>query len=125
MTLAGVILDPSDLRTALAFGIGALVAGIAYTAIFTAISVTSANAVTIGLLYSLLWESVMGQYVDGAKALSVQQWSLAVIQKLSDAPHVESAVKLPIAVILLLAVTAVGLTLAITRLRSLVLSTSE
>ena len=85
----------------------------------------AANAVTIGLLYSLLWESVMGQYVDGAKALSVQQWSLAVIQKLSDAPHVESAVKLPIAMILLLAVTAVGLTLAITRLRSLVLSTSE
>jgi ABC-2 type transport system permease protein len=125
MTVAGIILDPSDLRTALAFGIGALVAGIAYTGIFTAISVISANAVTIGLIYSLLWESVMGQYVDGAKALSVQQWSLAVIQKLSDAPHVESAVKLPIAVILLVAVTVVGLTLAITRLRSLVLSTSE
>ena len=85
----------------------------------------SGNAVTIGLLYSLLWESVMGQYVDGAKVLSIQQWSLAVIREAHRRPQVESAVKLPIAVILLVAVTIIGLALAITRLRSLTLSTAE
>lgn len=125
MVLSGIILAPSDLRTAVAFGVGSLVAGIAYTAIFTALSVVSANAVTIGLLYALLWEGVMGQYVDGAKALSIQQWALAVIHSLSDAPHIESAVKLPVALILLLAVTLAGLTLAVARLRSLILSTAE
>jgi ABC-2 type transport system permease protein len=67
----------------------------------------------------------MGQYVDGAKVLSVQQWSLALISNLTDAPRVESAVKLPIATILLLAVTITALTLAITKLRSLILSTAE
>ncbi|GAA1599765.1 ABC transporter permease [Kribbella sancticallisti] len=125
MTLAGLILDHSEPRTAIAFGLGSLVAGIAYTGIFTALSVMSGNAVTIGLIYALLWEGVMGQYVDGAKALSVQQWSLAVIRKLSAATEVESAVRLPIATILLIAVTAIGLTLAIARLRSLILSTAE
>jgi ABC-2 type transport system permease protein len=125
MVIAGLILDSGDPRTALAFGAGTLVAGIAYTAVFTALSVMSGNAVTIGLIYALLWEGVMGQYVGGAKALSVQQWSLAVVHHLTDAPHVKSAVKLPIAVILLVAVTVVGITLAIGRLRSLVLSTSE
>jgi ABC-2 type transport system permease protein len=125
MTLSGIVLDHSDLGTAVAFGIGSLVAGIAYTGIFLALSVISGNAVTIGLIYALLWEGVMGQYVDGAKTLSVQQWSLAVIQKLSDAQHVESAVKLPIATILLLAVTVIGLALAVARLRSLILSTAE
>jgi ABC-2 type transport system permease protein len=123
--LAGIVLDPGDVQTAVAFGIGSLVAGIAYVAIFTALSVVSGNAVTVGLIYSLLWESVMGQYVDGAKVLSVQQWSLALISKLTDAPRVESAVKLPIATILLVVVTVGGLALAIGKLRSLVLSTAE
>jgi ABC-2 type transport system permease protein len=67
----------------------------------------------------------MGQYVDGAKTLSIQQWSLAVIHKLTDNPDVTSAVKLPIATILLLAVVIIGLGLAIARLRSLILSTAE
>lgn len=125
MFLAGLVLDVHDLQTAVAFGIGSLVAGIAYTGIFIALSVMSGNAVTIGLIYALLWEGVMGQYVDGAKALSIQQWSLAVIQKLTDSPEVESAVKLPIATILLVAVVVVGIGLAIARLRSLILSTAE
>lgn len=125
MVVAGLILDFGDPKTALAFGAGTLVAGIAYTAIFTALSVSSGNAVTIGLLYALLWEGVMGQYVGGAKALSVQQWSLAVIHQLTDAPQVKSAVKLPIGLILLVAVTTIGITVAITRLRSLTLSSAE
>ncbi|TWD82704.1 ABC-2 type transport system permease protein [Kribbella amoyensis] len=125
MVLAGIVLDPGDVRTALAFGAGALVAGIAYTAIFVPLSVLSGNAVTIGLIYTLLWESVMGQYVDGAKVLSVQQWSLAVVEHLSNVPTIEAATELPISLILLVAVTAAGLTLAITKLRTLVLSSAE
>jgi ABC-2 type transport system permease protein len=125
MFAAGLILDVHDPQTAVAFGIGSLVAGIAYTGIFIALSVMSGNAVTIGLIYALLWEGVMGQYVDGAKTLSIQQWSLAVIHKLTDSPDVDSAVKLPIATILLVAVVIIGLSLAITRLRSLILSTAE
>jgi ABC-2 type transport system permease protein len=125
MFVAGLVLDVHDPQTAVAFGIGSLVAGIAYTAIFIALSVISGNAVTIGLIYALLWEGVMGQYVDGAKTLSVQQWSLAVINKLTDHPAVDSAVKLPIATVLLLAVVIIGLGLAIARLRSLILSTAE
>ncbi|WBQ03330.1 ABC transporter permease [Kribbella sp. CA-293567] len=125
MVVAGLILDVREPGTAVAFGIGSLVAGIAYTGIFIALSVISGNAVTIGLIYALLWEGVMGQYVDGAKTLSVQQWSLAVIQKLTDPGTVESAVKFPIATILLAAVMVAGLGLAVARLRSLILSTAE
>jgi ABC-2 type transport system permease protein len=125
MFLSGLILDHSDPGTAVAFGIGTLVAGIAYTAIFIALSVISGNAVTIGLFYALLWESVMGQYVAGARALSVQQWTLSLIHKLSDAPHLDPAVKLPIGALLLVVVTAAGLVLATTRLRSLTLASAE
>jgi ABC-2 type transport system permease protein len=87
--------------------------------------VMTGHAVTIGLFYALLWEGVMGQYVNGAKALSVQQWALAVIEKVADGNGVESAVGLPAGLIALLAVTVLGLTLAVSRLRSLTLSSAE
>ncbi len=37
----------------------------------------SRNAVVIGLLYALIWESLVGTFVPGAQTLSVQQWALA------------------------------------------------
>ncbi|HEU4948827.1 MAG TPA: ABC transporter permease subunit [Kribbella sp.] len=125
MMLTGLILDPWGWRVAIAFGVGGLLAGIAYTAIFMALSVMTGNAVTVGLLYALLWEGVMGQYVDGAKVLSVQQWALAVIEKLAGGHGIESAVKLPVGALALVIVTVLGLSLAISRLRSLSLSTAE
>jgi ABC-2 type transport system permease protein len=125
IVLAGLILDPAGFKVAVAFGVGGLLAGVAYTAIFIALSVMTGNAVTIGLLYALLWESVMGQYVNGAKVLSVQQWALAVVSKVAGGNGIESAVKLPIGLILLALVTIGGLSLAVSRLRSLTLSSAE
>lgn len=124
--VTGLILDPDRWRTAVAFGVGALLAGIAYTAIFLLLSVITSNVVTVGLFYALLWEGVMGQYVSGAKALSVQQWSLAVVQKLADGGQgIESAVRLPIGLIALAVVTVAALAFAVARLRSLTLSSAE
>jgi ABC-2 type transport system permease protein len=123
--LAGLILDPSGWRTAVGFGVGALVAGIAYTAIFLALSVVTANAVTIGLFYALLWESVMGQYVAGARVLSVQQWALAIVQTIAGSNDIDSAVEPPVGFLALVVVTVLGLALAISRLRSLTLSSAE
>lgn len=123
--VTGLILDPGRWKTAVAFGVGALLAGIAYTAIFLALSVITNNVVTVGLFYALLWEGVMGQYVSGAKALSVQQWSLAVVQKVAGGQGIESAVRLPIGLIALAVVTVAGLALAVARLRSLTLSSAE
>ncbi|WP_328995953.1 ABC transporter permease [Kribbella sp. NBC_01245] len=122
--LSGVILGAS-FKVSLAFAIGALVAGAAYTSIFLALSVMTGNAVTIGLLYALLWESVMGSYVPGARTLSVQQWGLSVVDKLAGDNVVEPSVKLPLALILLVVVTVLGLALAVSRLRSLTLSSAE
>jgi len=123
--VTGLILDPGRWKTAVAFGVGALLAGIAYTAIFLLLSVVTGNVVTVGLFYALLWEGVMGQYVSGAKALSVQQWSLAVVEKIAGGQGIDPAVKLPIGLILLTVVTVAGLALAVSRLRSLTLSAAE
>ena len=76
--VAGVVLTGGLGRLALGYALAALVAGAAYCALFVLLAVLTRNAVVIGLVYALVWETVVGQFVPGAQALSVQQWSLAV-----------------------------------------------
>ncbi|MBC7299078.1 MAG: ABC transporter permease, partial [Demequina sp.] len=61
-------------RLTLAYGASAALAGIAYTAIFVTLGIATRNAVVFGLLYALLWETVLGGYVPGIRAVSVRQW---------------------------------------------------
>jgi ABC-2 type transport system permease protein len=110
-------------RLALGYAAGAAVACVAYCALFVLLSVLTRNAVVVGLVYVLLWESLVGGLVPGAKALSVQQWALAVTAKVVGAPAadlgVTSAVGLTPAAVLLVVVTAAATWFAGHRLRSL------
>ena len=126
VVLGGVILTGELGRVAFAFGAGSLVAGIVYCTSFLLLAVLTRNAVVIGLLYAMIWESLIGQFVPGAQALSIQQWSLALVERgLGDVAGplgVGSAVSLPVGASLLAAV-AVGCTwYAGRRLRTLRLS---
>ena len=120
---AGLVLTGSADRLWLGFGLGALVAGIAYCALFLLLAVLTRNAVVVGLIYALVWETVVGNFVPGAQALSIQQWSLAltriVVGKRADALNVTAAVRPGIAIPLLVAVTVTATWLAGSRLRSL------
>ena len=104
--LAGLILSGTSRRLAVAFALGALVAGIAYSALFLLLAVLTRHAVVIGLLYALIWETLVGNFVPGAQALSVQQWALALTEEVlggQAAPlGVSAAVGLGAAVPLLL-----------------------
>jgi ABC-2 type transport system permease protein len=106
--VAGVVLTGGVGRLAVAYALGAAVAGAAYCALFVMLSVLTRNAVVLGLVYALVWEAVVGQFVPGAQALSVQQWSLALTELVLGGRAAElqvtSAVGLTPAVALLLAV---------------------
>lgn len=123
--LAGLILVGTTAQVTPAFAIGILVGGIAYSAVFVALGVLSRNAVTIGLLYALVWETLLGSFAPGAKSASVQQWSLSVADALTDASMVTSTVGLPVAITMLVVVTLVAAFLATFRLRSLPVASAE
>jgi ABC-2 type transport system permease protein len=127
--VAGFVMAGGQAHVAIAYGIGALVAGLAYSALFLLLAIVTRSAVVFGLLYVLVWESVVGGYVPGAQALSIQQWALAITAKVvgarADELDVTSAVDLPIAIILLLVVAAGGTAYAGHRLRSLRLTGDE
>ena len=64
---------------------GAAAAGIGYCALFLLLAVVTRNAVVVGLLYALIWESLVGQLVPGAQALSIQQWALVLTERIVGA----------------------------------------
>jgi ABC-2 type transport system permease protein len=127
--VAGLLLDGTVDRLWLAYGLGALVAGIAYSALFLLLAVITRNAVVVGLIYALVWESVVGSFVPGAQALSIQQWSLAVTRVVvgdrAESLGITAAVRPQIAITLLIAVTVAATVYAGTRLRSLRLTGDE
>ncbi|MGZ4639283.1 MAG: ABC transporter permease subunit [Actinomycetes bacterium] len=127
--LAGLILSGTSGRLAVAYALGALVAGIGYSAVFLLLAVLTRHAVVVGLLYALTWESLVGSFVPGAQALSIQQWALAVTEKVlgkgAASLDVSSAVGFGAAVPLLLVLVVGSTWYAGWRLRSLRLTSDE
>ena len=123
IAVAGLVLTGEVGSVTVSFTLGALAAGVAYSAVFLLLAVVSRNAVVIGLVYALIWESLVGGLVPGAQALSIQQWSLAVVQRVlgDSAPSlgVEAAVGFGEALVLLTAVTVLATGYAGRRLQTL------
>jgi len=120
--VCAVILTGQLGGVALGFGLGAVLAGIAYCAIFVLLAVVSRHAVVLGLVYALLWESLIGGFVPGVKTLSIQQWALAVTREVVDVAVPTATVTLAVAIPALLITVALATWYASRRLRSLSLS---
>jgi ABC-2 type transport system permease protein len=115
---AALVLVGLDGGVAAGVTVAALLAAVAYSAVFVLLSIVTRHAVIAGLAYALIWESLIGQYVPGARLLSVQQWAVSVGGALSSAPSLRGEVAAPLALVLLAALTAVATALAGQRLRS-------
>jgi ABC-2 type transport system permease protein len=114
--IAGAIVESARLGVGLA--VGATVAALVYSAIFVALSLITRRPVAFGLLYLLVWESLLADYLSGTRMFSVQQYALAVADRVASNPLVEGAVSLPLAIIMSVVVTIGGIYLATDRLRS-------
>lgn len=127
VAVSGLVLVGGADRLALGYGVAALVAAAAYCALFLALAVLTRNAVVIGLLYALIWETTVAGLLPGARQVSIRQWSLAVAEQVlgrgrAQQLGVTSDVGLTAAVVLLVVVTGAALWYAGRRLRTLRLS---
>ncbi|WP_030685597.1 ABC transporter permease [Streptomyces globisporus] len=123
--IAGFILNGNGQQVAVAYTVAALVASIAYSALFLLLGTVSRHAVVIGLVYALVWEALFGSLISGARTLSVQQWALALAEKVTGEGLVTSDVALPTATVLLVAVTLGATWFAGHKLRTLKLAGEE
>jgi ABC-2 type transport system permease protein len=114
--VAGVLAH--SVRLGLGLALAALVGSLTYSALFLALSLVTRRPVLLGLVYVLVWEGLLGNFVSGTRVLSIQQYVLTIADKVAPTGLLQSKVSLPVALIMS-AIFAVGFTvLAIDRLRS-------
>ncbi|SCE93487.1 ABC-2 type transport system permease protein [Micromonospora matsumotoense] len=114
--VAGVLADSA--RLGLALAAASALGALAYSALFLALSLVTRRPVLLGLVYVLIWEGLLGNFVSGTKVLSIQQWVIALTDRMAPTALLSTTVSVPVAVVLT-ALVSVGFTvLAIDRLRS-------
>ena len=114
--VAGVLAD--SVRLGLGLAAASALGALAYSALFLALSLVTRRPVLLGLVYVLIWEGLLGRFVDGTRVLSIQQWVIALADRMAPTDLLSTTVSVPVAAVLT-AVVAVGFTvLAIDRLRS-------
>ncbi|MFE4518614.1 ABC transporter permease [Kitasatospora sp. NPDC056783] len=123
--LAGLLLVGTQDGVALGYAVAVLVAGATYSALFLLLGVVTRHAVVAGLAYALIWESTVGNFVEGARTLSVQQWGRAVGEAVAGQNAISADVSLGAAVPLLLVVTVAATVLASVKLAGLTLAAEE
>jgi ABC-2 type transport system permease protein len=85
--IAGLLLVSARPQLAVAYSLGALAAGAAYTALFAWLSTLSRHAVVLGLVYVLLWEGLVGDLVAGVRWVSITRWASAIVEATSGGAH--------------------------------------
>lgn len=114
--VAGVLADSA--RLGLALAAASALGALAYSALFLALSLVTRRPVLLGLVYVLIWEGLLGNFVSGTKVLSIQQWVIALADRMAPTALLSTTVSVPVAVVLT-ALVSIGFTvLAIDRLRS-------
>jgi ABC-2 type transport system permease protein len=107
-----------SVRLAIGVAIGCVLGGLAYSALFLALSLVTRRPVLVGLVYVLLWEGVLGNALSGTRVLSIEQYVIAISDRVADSELLHGTLSLPLSVVMALVFTVAGTALAIDRLRS-------
>ena len=111
----------SDGKFALGLFVGAVVGAVIYNAIFVMVSVATTRAIAVGLLYVLIWESLLSNFVSGARLLSVGHYSLGIANGIVKDPGLDASLTVATSVIMGAIVTVAALVLAVKLLTSFTL----
>lgn len=106
----------SSARLGLGLAAGAAAGAFAYSALFLLISLVTRRPVLLGLVYILVWEGLLGRFVSGTRVLSIEQYVIAIADRIAPTDLLAATVSIPVAAVMA-AVFAVGCTiLAVQRL---------
>lgn len=120
MVLAGMIAGTG--RLALGLLAGTAVGALAYTALFLALSLLTRRPVLVGLVYILIWESLLTNLLTGTRVLSIQHYAINVAEKTADTALFSGTLSTQVSLTMAVAITLAATVLAIDRLRSFTLT---
>jgi ABC-2 type transport system permease protein len=111
----------SGSKLALGLFVGALACSVIYNAVFVMVSVATTRAIAVGLLYVLIWEALLSNFVSGARLLSVSHYGLGIANGFAHDPSLAAGLSVPTSVIMGAVVTVAALALAVNLLSSFTL----
>jgi ABC-2 type transport system permease protein len=114
--IAGLIATGGATRLAMALFAGALAGSLIYNALFVMLSATTTRAIAVGLVYVLIWEGLLGNFVSGARILSIGHYALGIANAIAPTPALHAGLSLTTAVVMGAVVTVGALLFAFQRL---------
>ena len=60
-----------------------MVGACAYSAFFLLLSLLTRRPVLLGLVYILIWEGLLAQFVSGTRVLSIEQYVIAITDRIA------------------------------------------
>ena len=110
--VAGLIATGGATKLAIGLFVGALAGSVMYNAVFVMLSVLTTRAIAFGLLYVLIWESLLTNFVSGAKLLSVGHYSLGIANAIAHDSNLNAGLSAGTAIPMGAIVTAIALVIA-------------
>jgi len=98
--------------------VGATLGTVAYSALFVALSLLTRRPVLLGLIYVLVWEGLLTNLLTGTRVLSIQQYVLAVADRVAQSDLLTGNVSLAVSLAMAFIFASGATLLAIDRLRS-------
>jgi ABC-2 type transport system permease protein len=111
VVIPGAAINTSNF--ALGLFAGALVGAVIYNAIFVMVSAATTRAIAVGLLYVLIWEALLSNFVSGARLLSVSHYSLGIANGIAHDASLDAGLTVATSVIMGAIVTVAALALAV------------
>jgi ABC-2 type transport system permease protein len=101
--------------------VGALVCAVIYNAIFVMVSAATTRAIAVGLLYVLIWEALLSNFVSGARLLSVSHYGLGIANGIAHDSSLNAGLTVGVSIVMGAIVTVAALILAVRLLSSFTL----
>ena len=118
LNVKGDLITISTGKFALGLFVGALACSVIYNAVFVMLSVATTRAIAVGLLYVLVWEVLLANFVGGARLLSVSHYGLGIANGFVADPALQAGLNVLTSVVMGIIVTAAALLLAASLLSS-------
>jgi ABC-2 type transport system permease protein len=93
--------------------VGALVGAVIYNAVFIMVSAATTRAIAVGLLYVLIWEVALANFVSGARLLSISHYSLGIANGIAHDTALNAGLSVATSVVMGAIVSVAALVLAV------------
>src|SRR6516225_931070 len=114
---AGLVTVSSG-KLAVGLFVGALACSVIYNAVFVMVSVATTRAIAVGLLYVLVWETLLSNFVSGVRLLLVSHYGLGIANGILNDPVLEAGLGVLTSVVMGAIATVAALVLAVSLLSS-------